>query len=65
MNRLYENALYMEDVRRTAALPLPWEKLAGRRLLLSGGTGLLGSFLVDVLMTRSRQDGLGLSLIHI
>ncbi len=60
MNRLYENALYMEDVRRTAALPLPWEKLAGRRLLLSGGTGLLGSFLVDVLMTRSRLDGLGL-----
>ncbi|MDO5702765.1 MAG: NAD-dependent epimerase/dehydratase family protein [Lachnospiraceae bacterium] len=62
---LYENKLYMEDVRRTASLPLPFEKLAGKRLLLSGATGLIGSFLTDVLMERNRTYGLGLTVIGI
>lgn len=52
---LYNNPLYMEDVARTAMLPLPWEKLAGKTVLLSGATGLLGSFLVDVLMSRNES----------
>ncbi|MGX8698769.1 MAG: NAD-dependent epimerase/dehydratase family protein [bacterium] len=55
---LYENTLYREDVRRVASLPLPWEKLKGRSLMLSGATGLLGSFLVDVLLEKNETDGL-------
>ena len=55
---LYDNTLYMEDVDETAALPLPWEKLAGKTVLLSGATGLVGSFLTDVLMRRNER-GLG------
>lgn len=51
--KLFDNCLYKEDVDRTAALPLPWEKLAGKTVLLSGATGLVGSFLTDVLMRKS------------
>lgn len=51
--KLYNNTLYMEDVDQTAKLPLPWEKLSGKTVLLSGATGLLGSFLVDVLMSKN------------
>lgn len=50
---LYQNELYMEDVRYVADLELPWNKLQGKKILLSGATGLLGSFLVDVLMERN------------
>lgn len=52
---LYQSELYMEDVRRVARLDLPWEYLHGKGVVLSGATGLLGSFLVDVLMERNRQ----------
>ncbi len=55
---LYTNDLYMEDVRRTAELALPWEKLAGKSVMLSGATGLIGSFLVDVLMEKNAADAL-------
>lgn len=41
-----------EDVKRIAALPLPWEKLAGKRVLISGASGMIGSFLIQVLMER-------------
>ena len=59
---LYSSRLYMEDVVRVSRLDLPWEKLQNRSLMLSGATGLLGSFLVDVLMEKDRSDGLACSV---
>lgn len=52
---LYTNELYLEDVARVAGLDLPWEKLRGSSVLLSGATGLIGSFLVDVLMQKNTE----------
>ncbi len=49
MKRLLEIPEYVEDVKRVASLDLPWEKLHGKTLLITGGTGLIGSFLIDVL----------------
>ncbi len=54
----YSNALYLEDVRFVADLDLPWDKLNEKSVLLSGATGLIGSFFVDVLMEKIMTDGL-------
>lgn len=59
---LYQNELYMEDVRCVAALPLPWEKLQDKRCMLSGATGMIGSFLADVILEKDRSDGLNCTL---
>ncbi len=56
---LYNHRLYQEDLRYVGSLPLPWEKLAGRSLWISGATGLVGSFLTDVLMQKNAVDSLG------
>lgn len=53
--RLDENKLYLEDIRLVAGLPLPWEKFQHKSILISGGTGLIGSFLVDVLMEHNQN----------
>ena len=50
---LYDNNLYLEDLACTASLDLPWERLQRKSILLSGATGLVGSFLVDVLMYKN------------
>ena len=55
---LYKNALYLEDLKSTAGSDLPWEKLKGKSILISGATGLVGSFLTDVIMTKN-EEGLG------
>ena len=52
MTKAYTHPLYLQDVAAVAALPLPWEKLDGRTMVLSGATGLIGSCLVDVLHER-------------
>lgn len=49
---LYDNDLYLEDIKYVCDLDLPWDKLQGRSVLLSGATGLVGSFLVDVLLSK-------------
>ena len=53
-----EHPLYREDVEFTAKLELPWEKLQGKTVLMSGATGMIGSFLTDVLMARNDMAGL-------
>jgi len=50
---IYQHPLYKEDVKRVAEMNLPWEKLHDSSVLISGATGLIGSFLIDVLMWRN------------
>ena len=42
----------MEDIYYVAGLNLPWEKLQGKSIMISGATGLLGSFLIDVILEK-------------
>ena len=44
--------LYADDVERLAALDLPWSTLDGKKMLLTGATGMIGTTLVDVLMRK-------------
>ena len=54
---LSENPLYQAELARAARAPLPWEKLDGKRLLIAGATGLIGRFLIDLLLYRARCCG--------
>lgn len=56
--KVFENKQYREDISYVAGLPLPWEKLKDRSIMISGATGLVGSFLIDVIMEKN-AEGLG------
>ncbi|WP_242386435.1 NAD-dependent epimerase/dehydratase family protein [Phocaeicola sartorii] len=53
--KLIENALYQEDIMNVVAQPVPWNKLQDKTLLISGATGLVGSFLIDVVMYLNKE----------
>ena len=55
---LYENKLYQEDVCAVAGLALPWHQLHGKKIMLSGATGMIGSFLIDVIMKKNKDEAL-------
>lgn len=57
--KLLKNADYIEDLKYTASLDLPWEKLKDSSILISGSSGMIGSFLIDVLMYLNRYENLG------
>ena len=48
--------LYLEDVKRVAGMPLPWDKLDKKSILLTGASGMLGTFLIDVLMYKKSAE---------
>lgn len=55
---LINNNEYLEDIKCTSNLELPWAMLNGKSLLLSGSTGLIGGYLIDVLMYKNINDNL-------
>lgn len=61
MRNFYKSSLYIEDIQYVAKLELPWEKLHNKSIIISGATGLIGSFLVDVIMLKN-QNGLNCSI---
>ena len=58
---LYDNSDYLDDIKLVANAKLPWHKLKNKSVMLSGATGMIGSFLVDVLLYKNQQDDLGTS----
>lgn len=47
---------YKDDIRKTTTFDLPWNKLSGCNILVTGTTGLIGSCLIEVLMSRENKD---------
>ncbi|MBR3376574.1 MAG: NAD-dependent epimerase/dehydratase family protein [Mogibacterium sp.] len=58
---LYNNEAYCRDLALVAVMDMPWEKLQDKSILISGATGMVGKFLVDVLMTKN-EEGLGCTI---
>lgn len=62
---LFTSEIYRKDIQNIIDLPLLWEKLKGRSLLLTGCSGLIGTMMIDVLMQKNKQDNLRLTLYAI
>lgn len=59
---LYKNELYLQDVCDTASVNIPWEKFENKSVMVSGASGLIGSFLIDVLMYRNRNKDMNTTI---
>ena len=53
---LYDSELYMQDVCAVASM-IQVQELAGASVLISGGTGMIGSFLIDALLYANENYG--------
>lgn len=46
---------YDRDIKYVCNLDLPWDKLQNKTVLISGASGMIGTFLIDVLMKRKNK----------
>jgi len=58
MINLLNHVLYNEDITYVAGLDLPWNRLREKNVLITGASGLIGSFLIDVLMRQNQEKEL-------
>lgn len=57
-NNILEKKQYRQEIKDQLSLPLPWENLENKSILLSGATGMIGSWLIDLLMAKNQLHGL-------
>ena len=62
MDRLY-CAEYIEDLRNVIALDIEWDLFRNKKVMISGATGMIGTFIVDLLMLLNREKGLNCGII--
>lgn len=53
--KLYKSKRYMEEVAASSLAVLPWDKLQGKKIAITGATGMIGSFFIDVIMYRNEH----------
>lgn len=54
---MLNSELYWNDLQKLNEHPLPWEELEHKNILITGGTGLIGSCLADALIYRNERLG--------
>lgn len=54
---MIESDVYREDIELLAGKDRPWDMMSGRRVLVTGATGMIGSIVTDVLATASEEHG--------
>lgn len=60
---MYTNPLYRQTLEQVSQLPLDWNLLKGRSFMISGATGMIGSFLVDLIAYQNETRGLACTVI--
>ena len=54
--------IYIDDVKNVANVDLSWDQLKNKSVLLTGASGMLGTFLVDVLMYKNHTENLNIKI---
>ena len=60
-----EVELYNEEIKKYASKDIDWEKLRDKTFLITGATGLIGKFLIDVIMYKNDADNLNCKIIYV
>lgn len=58
MKKIYDIKKYNEDINAVSSLQLPWYQLKNKSIMISGATGMIGSFLVDVIFHKNDIENL-------
>lgn len=65
MPNIETNAVILEDLDMITGANLPWYQLANKNIMISGGGGFLGSYIVKALVVANKIYNLNLRLICI
>ena len=61
---MYDSHLYQNDLQLISSFgSIPWNRLNGSSILLSGATGMIGSLLVDAILYKNEKEGLDCKVI--
>jgi len=60
---LIDDLTYQQDLKQVSDLALPWNTLNHKSILITGASGMIGSFLIDLLMRMNQTDHRNIKVI--
>ena len=57
--------LEFEDIEKVATLPYDWKKLNNKVVMISGGTGFIGSFITEVVRYRNERFNSNIKIVSL
>ncbi|WP_338588697.1 NAD-dependent epimerase/dehydratase family protein [Paenibacillus sp. Y5S-9] len=60
---IHKSLNYVMDIKKVAAQDLNWDKVSNKKILISGASGMIGRFLIDVIMYRNKIYQNNISII--
>lgn len=57
-----KNEIYIDNLSSIASLDYSWDILKNKSFFITGATGMIGSFLIDVLMFKNKYDNLNCTI---
>ena len=65
MNKISGCLVYSGQLKESAQLEVKWEALKGKTVLITGSTGMIGTYLIDLLMYRNLYCNNQISIVAI
>lgn len=59
------NELERQDIENVATLPYKWGKLENKTIMISGGTGFIGSFITNVIRYRNEKYNSNINIVSL
>ena len=56
------NRIISEDIERIIAEDINWDRLKGKTILLTGASGMLGSYIMSTLVVLNKTKGYNMKL---
>ena len=63
MRKILDNITYLNDIDKIANINYNWENFRNKTILISGATGMIGSYFIDVVMCLNKKLDLNFKVI--
>lgn len=63
MNKLLRNKKYIEELKEYSQMNIDWEKLGNKNIMITGATGLIGRYFINLIMYKNEKESLNCKII--
>lgn len=60
-----DNKLYQSELLKSCYLNIDWERFKSKKIMITGASGLIGSFIIDLIMMRNERFHNNISIVAI
>ncbi len=63
MSDILQNNLYSDNLLEASRAKIDWKRLNHKCLMISGATGMIGKYLIDLIMLKNKEDSLDCKIV--